>query len=49
MTAAASDPGRHWPLAHSPVDMPAGYFDEVDQLALVDVVTPHYQTDRRLA
>jgi hypothetical protein len=35
--------------AHSPFDVPADQFDEVEQLILIDVVTPHYQTDRRLA
>jgi len=29
--------------------MPADQFDEVEQLILIDVVTPHYQADRRLA
>jgi hypothetical protein len=29
--------------------MPAGRIDEVKQLILSDVVTLHYQTDRRLA
>jgi hypothetical protein len=36
-------------LAHSPVDMPAGHIDEIEQLILSDVVPPHYQTDRGLA
>jgi hypothetical protein len=32
-------PGTTLPVAHSPVDMPAGCIDEVEQLVLCDVVT----------